>query len=112
MSKFVCSGAMLSCTGGAAPGVLNVIPSNRVFAGPPLAVITDCKPFVNIMPFGVCSMKPPTPVPCTPAITGCFTGKPSRVNIGSVPALLSDNICLCANGGVIKINNPMCQISE
>ena len=54
MGKLVCSGAMLKCSFGMAPGTLNVLPLNCVMSGAPSANIMDNVPMMNIMPFGMC----------------------------------------------------------
>ena len=49
MGKFVCAGAMLQCSMGAAPTMLNVIdPTRPKVQGKPMANIMDNKPFVNV----------------------------------------------------------------
>ena len=55
MAIQVVNGAMLTCTMGAAPSSLVVLPANRTMAGGvPAANIMDYTPMVNIMPFGMC----------------------------------------------------------
>ena len=117
----VTNGAMTQCAMGIAPGTLNVLPQNRVMAGgQPAANIMDNKPFVNIMPFGLCnSLANPitaaqtaaalgvlTPGTCIPTIPAPWTpGHPTTL-IANMPALTDSSICTCAYGGVIKINVP------
>lgn len=51
----VVSGALLTCTFGAAPSPLTVLPVNRVMCSKmPAATIMDHVPMVNIASFGVC----------------------------------------------------------
>ena len=52
MGFCVCGGAVLSCSFGMAPSVLNVLPANKVVSAMPIATIMDNKPIVNILPFG------------------------------------------------------------
>ena len=80
----VCAGAFLTCSFGAAPSVLNVLPAARVMSSQALASIMDSISMVNIMPFGMCSsLANPnvasataaalgvlTPMPCIPVIAG------------------------------------------
>ena len=118
MGQLVVSGAALQCSFGVAPGVLNVIPVNRVMAGgPPAATIMDSKPLVNIAPFGMCtSMSNPqvaaataaamgvlTPMPCMPATTAPWLPGSPTVLVGSQPALTNACKCLCMWGGQISI---------
>ena len=61
MGLQVSATASLLCTMGMAPSTLMVLPVNRVLCGgPPAANIMDNKPFVNILPFGMC-MSPANP---------------------------------------------------
>ncbi|MBN3853226.1 DUF4280 domain-containing protein [Paraburkholderia sp. Ac-20340] len=115
----VCSGAMLQCSFGAAPGVLNVLPVNRVMAGGmPAATIMDNAPILNIAPFAMC-MSPSnpaviaataaalgvlTPMPCVPVPAGPWIpGGAPTVLIGSMPALDAMATLMCSWAGLIKI---------
>ena len=118
MGMQVVAGALLSCTFGAAPSALMVLPANRVMAGgPPAANIMDSKPMVNIMPFAMCSspanpmviaataaaMGVLTPMPCIPATAAPWVpGKPT-VLLGSMPTLDNGSKCFCSWAGVISI---------
>ena len=51
----VCAGASITCSFGAAPSVLNVLPGARVMSSQALASIMDNISVMNIMPFGMCS---------------------------------------------------------
>jgi hypothetical protein len=116
----VVNGASLVCAMGAAPSTLVVLPQNRVLIeGQPAANILDSKPFVNILPFGVCtSILNPitaaqtaaalgvlTPGTCTPVTMPWVPGAPTAL-IANVPALTQTSMCNCAYGGVIQITNP------
>lgn len=120
MGLLVCGGAVLSCSFGMAPSVLNVLPAARVMTSMALASIMDQVPMVNILPFGMCSSPANpmvaaataaalgvlTPMPCIPVTAGPWVpGKPA-VLIGGKPAL--DNSCklMCSYGGVIQVNQP------
>lgn len=119
MRLLVCTGAMLQCNFGAAPSSLIVLPQNKVLATMPAANIMDNKPFVNIMPFGMCtSMANPavasataaalgvlTPMPCTPVIPAPWVPGSPKVLVGNMPALNNSSKLICAYGGVIQINN-------
>ena len=120
MANQVSMGAMLSCSFGAAPSSLVVLPKNKVLAeGPPAANIMDHIPLVNIMPFGVCSsMANPlvasataaafgvlTPMPCIPATSSPWMPGATTVLIANVPALDNVSKCLCIWGGLIGVGH-------
>lgn len=123
MALCVCMGATMMCSFGMAPSVLNVLPTGKTIctpAGLPLATVMDNKPFVNIMPFGMCqSMANPavasataaalgvlTPMPCTPVIPGPWTPGCTTLMLGGKPVLHQNCKLMCAYAGVIQINNP------
>lgn len=121
MPEQVVMGALLSCSFGAAPAKLTVLPANRYCVeGQISACIMDHKPMVNIAPFGVCkSMANPqvsaataaamgvlTPMPCVPVTSTPWTPGATKSFIAKQPALHSQCICLCNWGGVIKIDQP------
>jgi uncharacterized Zn-binding protein involved in type VI secretion len=121
MSLPVVLGDNLSCPFGAAPAPIVVLPTNKVLAeGKPMANIMDHKPFVNIMPFGVCmSLTNPvtasltaaalgvlTPGPCTPVTTAPWVPGAPTVLVANMPALTSNSKCFCAYGGVISVAVP------
>lgn len=114
-------GALLSCSFGAAPAKLTVLPVNRFSVeGQFSANIMDHKPMVNIAPFGLCkSMANPsvsaatsaamgvlTPVPCIPATTAPWTPGAIKGHIAGHPALHSKCTCVCQWAGVIKVDYP------
>ncbi len=113
MGLFVCNGAQLSCSFGAAPSPMVVLPQSKVMTSTPAANIMDNKPLVNILPFGVCT-SPANPatyggtikVPCVPVTAAPWVpGKP-KVLIGGMPAI--DNTCklMCSYLGVIQVVSP------
>lgn len=117
----VCTGAVLQCSFGLAPSTLNVLPVSRTIVNNmPMANIMDNKPFVNILPFGMCnSIANPTvaaataaalgvltPMPCIPTtIAPWMPGSPT-IMIGNAPALTARSQLMCAWGGVIQIRYP------
>ena len=117
MGFLVCNGASMQCSFGLAPGTLIVLPTNKVNATMPAATIMDNKPFVNIVPFGMCnSMANPavasataaalgvlTPMPCTPVTPAPWTPGSPTVLIANQPALNNSSKLMCAYGGVIQI---------
>lgn len=117
----VCTGAIIQCSFGIAPSTLNVLPVNRTLVNNlPMANIMDNQPFVNILPFGMCSsLANPTvaaataaalgvltPMPCIPAtIAPWAPGSPTTL-VGGYPALSGQSRLMCAWGGVIQISFP------
>ena len=56
MGQCAVTGAVMQCSFGMAPSVLNALPTARVMIeGRPAAVITTTAPTVNIPPFGMCT---------------------------------------------------------
>ena len=121
MSLLVTAGAMCSCSFGAAPSTLNVLPENKVMGcSKPAANIMDNKPGVNVMPFGMCSsMANPqvaaataaalgvlTPMPCMPMTSAPWAPGCPTVLVGNKPALTDSCKLMCQWAGVISINNP------
>lgn len=125
----VCMGAMISCTFGAAPASLIVLPLNRVLtSNMPAATIMDHAPVINIPPFGVCSsLANPTvaaattaalgvltPMPCIPATVAPWVPGSPTVLIGNMPALNNTCTLNCMWGGMITISQPgqqQCEVS-
>ncbi|MCE3603125.1 DUF4280 domain-containing protein [Massilia sp. P8910] len=120
MGQQVCSGAMLTCSFGLAPGVLNVLPLSQVMTAMPDASIMDNKPMVNVMPFGMCtSLANPlvaaataaalgvlVPMPCIPLTTAPWVPGSPTVLLGGMPALNNASKLMCMAGGVIEISVP------
>lgn len=122
MPQPVVNGAATMCSFGIAPSTLMVLPLNRVMVeNQPAANVMDTKPFVNIMPFGLCtSLANPitasqtaaalgvlTPGTCTP-MTGppWAPGAPTTL-VANMPALTNNSQCMCSYGGVITITVPV-----
>ncbi len=121
MPMQVCSGAVLQCSFGVAPSVLNVLPVSRVMTSAmPAANIMDHAPMVNVMPFGLCtSIANPTvaaataaafgvltPMPCIPMTVAPWMPGVPNVLVGNLPAV--DNNCklMCTWAGVISVVAP------
>ena len=116
----VVAGAVLECSFGLTPSVLDVVPFRRVLAETPAATILDFAPLVNILPFGMCTspanpeviaataaaLGVPTPMPCIPATLAPWVPGSPTVLIGDVPALNNESICMCAWGGEIAVVFP------
>lgn len=101
------------CSFGMAPSVFMVLPANRVMTTTPIANIMDNKPFVNVLPFGMCR-SPSNPVfaatgvpgPCIPAITAPWAPPCATVLIGGQPAMTNTSKLICGLGGMIQVTNP------
>lgn len=120
MGLCVCGGAMLNCSFGVAPSVMNVLPAARVMSSMALASIMDYVPMVNILPFGMCSnpanptvaaataaaLGVLTPMPCIPITTAPWVPGVPMVLIGNKPALNHTCKLMCSWGGVIQVVNP------
>lgn len=120
MPTQVVMGAVLQCSFGAVTSLLNVDPTNRVFAPTPAANILDNVPAVNILPFGMCSClgKPDVakataeaggvlvPQTCVPAILAPWALGAANVLIGGIPALDNISKLNCTYGGVISVVSP------
>ncbi|WP_248797405.1 DUF4280 domain-containing protein [Pseudomonas sp. MWU13-2105] len=119
MNQQVVMGALLSCSFGAAPARLNVLPLGRVTAeGQPAANILDHQPLVNIPPFGLCrspanpqvaaataaAMGVLTPMPCVPATVTPWQPGAARTRIAKLPALDQRCTCQCNWGGQIRVD--------
>ena len=117
----VVAGAQTMCSFGLAPSTLMVTPEKRTLVeNRPVANIMDNKPFVNILPFGLCtSLANPitaaqtaaalgvlTPGACTPVVPAPWLpGSPTALT-GNMPTLNQSCQCMCAYGGVITFVNP------
>lgn len=119
MSVQVVSVATMSCSFGAAPATLGVLPTAMVNAGKlPAATIMDYAPIVNILPFGMCSsmanptvaaataaaMGALTPMPCVPVTAAPWAAGSPTVMIGGKPALHDGCKLMCSWGGSISIS--------
>ena len=117
MGFLVCGGAVLRCSFGMSPMPMTVLPKSRVTNAMPAANIMDNVPFVNILPFAMCSsMANPavsaataaafgalTPMPCTPVTTAPWTPGCPTVLIGGQPALNDSSQLICSFGGCSRV---------
>jgi len=121
MAQQVCMGAMMTCSFGAAPSSLVVLPANRVFTNNlPAANIMDNKPLVNILPFAMCSsLANPTvasattaalgvltPMPCIPVTVAPWAPGSPTVLLANMPTLNNSCTLNCTWGGVITFTQP------
>jgi hypothetical protein len=118
MANLVCMGAMISCSFGAAPGTLVVLPTNKVLTGMPAATIMDHVPMLNILPFGMCSSPANpmvaaataaalgvlTPMPCIPMTSAPWVPGSPTVLIANFPALNNSSKLMCTWAGIISIS--------
>ncbi|NRO94455.1 DUF4280 domain-containing protein [Paraburkholderia sp. NMBU_R16] len=119
MAQQVVAGAMMKCSFGLAPSVLNVLPQARVIVeGRPAASIMDSKPLINIPTFGMCNaptnpeviaataaaLGTPTPAPCVPATVAPWVPGAPNVLVGGFPALTNESVCMCTWLGAITID--------
>lgn len=113
LQSYVVVGATLSCTQGDQTSKLSTPYSHGVFLrGKPLLNIMDYKPYVNILPFGLCcsSQNPGVvaangPVPCTPMITmPWINGKDDQL-IEKFPALINKSTNMCIYCGTIRVED-------
>ncbi|RAU37554.1 DUF4280 domain-containing protein [Enterobacter sp. ECC-175] len=117
----VCTGAVMQCSFGVAPATLNVMPVSRTIVNNmPMANILDNKPFINILPFGMCnSIANPTvaaataaalgvltPMPCIPSTIAPWVPGSPTIMVGNAPALTAQSQLMCMWGGVIQISFP------
>jgi hypothetical protein len=121
MALQVVHGATLSCSFGAAPSSLVVLPRNRTLcANVPAATIMDHMPMTNIEPFGMCSSPAnPQVIAATAAALGVFTPQPCvpmtlapwapgavTVYIGNEAALDDAATCNCLWVGAVAVIQP------
>jgi len=118
MPNQVCTGALMTCSFGAAPSTFNATPRPVQTSSMTAGVITDNIPMANIPPFGVCmTLSNPqvaaataaalgvlTPMPCVPVLPAPWVPGVPTVLIANIPAL--DDTCklMCAWAGVISIS--------
>ena len=115
-------GAVSQCPFGVAPTPLVFLPTSMLFgASGPLGSVIDFVPFLNVIPFGVCSsLANPvtaalttaalgvlTPGPCIPVPTGPWLpAKPTVLSSIAGPLTNDSAKLICAYGGVIQVNMP------
>jgi len=119
MPAYVCNGAKLKCSMGLALSDLGVVHvREQVYLhGKNISNIMDCRPMINIQPFGLCtSLSNPsvalataaamgilTPMPCIPNTSMPWMSGRKKVLIKGQPALMNDSKLTCMWGGTIEI---------
>lgn len=121
MGMIVNMNTMLTCSMGMAPSTLMVLPTNKTLAvNMPAANIMDNKPFVNILPFGMCqSLANPmvaaataaafgvlTPMPCIPNTPAPWVPGVPTTLLANMPILNDSCKLMCMWAGVISISVP------
>lgn len=120
MALHVCTGAMMTCSFGAAPSTFVATPKMITTSYMDAGNIMDNKPVSNIPPFGVCmSLANPqvasataaalgvlTPMPCMPVIAAPWTPGAPTVLVSNQPGLNNSSTLMCNWAGVITISNP------
>jgi hypothetical protein len=120
MPKQVVTGALMTCSFGAAPSTFVATPRPVMSSYMTVGIITDNIPIANISPFGMCtSLANPsvaaatsaalgvlTPMPCIPNTPSPWTpGSPTHIVTG-IPALNDTCKLMCLWAGVISITYP------
>jgi hypothetical protein len=126
MALQVVTTAVTQCSMGTLPGVLLAVPLGPPVLGCslPAANIMHIIPFVNLLPFGVCSSgaaiaafaaagamaasgaPPPPPPMCVPTVPAPWMPGSSTVLVNNLPALNDYSTCACVWGGLISIVSP------
>lgn len=111
MALVVCHGATLRCSFGQAPSTLIVPAPGRVFAGAPIANITDFVPLVNVSPFGACT-SPANPAvaaalmapqPCVPQTVAPWIAPGQTNAVRKLPLVQATDRLVCLWGGAIEV---------
>ena len=119
----VCTGGIISCSMGAAPGPISALPTPRVKSATAFANIEDSIPIAVIPSFGMClSLANPTvamatslataaalgvftftPMPCVPNVPSWIPVKPN-VLVGGMPTVSDASMAVCAWGGMVTVS--------
>lgn len=113
--------AMMQCSMGMAPANLLVLPINfDITVSMPAATMMDHLPFLNVLPFGMCSslMNPMvlvatiaafgvlTPMPCLPLTLSPWVPGSPTCQVSNKPSLNHSSVLNCLWQGVIQIGYP------
>ncbi|MDE7210895.1 MAG: DUF4280 domain-containing protein [Lachnospiraceae bacterium] len=121
MKPIVIQGTLLKCSFGNMPTPIMVMPDKKVNSTLPVAVKSDHVPFLNILPFGMCSnpanpmvaaataaaLGVLTPMPCIPCTAQDWSKACSKVKIGGKEAINMDSCLKCLYGGNIQVVAPL-----
>lgn len=114
-------GTLLKCSFGNVPTPMMVLPDKKVNSMLPVAVKSDHVPFLNILPFGMCSnpanplvaaataaaLGVLTPMPCIPCTLQEWTNACAKVKVRGTEALNVDAKLSCLFGGSIQTAVPV-----
>ena len=120
MKPIIIQGTLLKCSFGNVPTPIMVLPDKKVNSMLPVAVKTDHLPFLNILPFGMCSnpanpmvaaataaaLGVLTPMPCIPCTVQDWTGFCGKVKIQGKEVINMDSRLQCLYGGSIQAAAP------
>ncbi len=111
MSKASCMNSILKCSCGTVPTPFVVLPINGVTtAGLPTANEIDNVPFLNIIPFGMCTttVNPAvaaagSPMPCVPVTISPWSDTATKVKIRGFPSVTEKSKLQCLWNGSITV---------
>ncbi len=121
MSKAICTTSLLGCSSGLSPSPLMVLPVNGVSTCyMPAANALDHIPFLNILPFGLCTTTSNpmvaaaggAPVPCIPMTFQPWSNTATKVTIKGQPSLIDSSQVKCLWGGNITVKFATQQIVD
>lgn len=121
MKPLMVQGTFLKCSFGNVPTPMMVLPDKKVNSMLPVAVKSDHVPFLNILPFGMCSnpanplvaaataaaLGVLTPMPCIPCTLQEWTNACAKVKVRGTEALNVDAKLSCLFGGSIQAAVPV-----
>lgn len=121
MEPVVIQGTLLKCSFGNLCTPIMVQADKKVNATFPVAVKSNHIPFLNILPFGMCSnpanpmvaaataaaLGVPTTAPCVPCTGEDWSGGSSKVKIGGKEAIHAGSCLKCLYGGNIRAVVPL-----
>lgn len=121
MKPLMIQGTPLKCSFGNVPTPLMVLPDKKVNSMLPVAVKSDHVPFLNVLPFGMCSNPANplvaaataaafgvlTPMPCIPCTLQEWTNACAKVKVRGTEALNVDAKLSCLFGGSIQAAAPV-----
>ncbi len=121
MKPIIIQGTMLKCSFGNIPTPIMVLPDKKVNSMLPVAVKSDHIPFLNILPFGMCSnpanpvvaaataaaLGVLTPMPCIPCTVQDWSRPCGKVKIHGKEMINMDSQLSCLYGGTIQAVAPV-----
>ena len=115
MPKAICALSLLKCSCGTVPTPFIVLPINGVTTtGLPAGNALDNIPFLNIIPFGMCTTSAnPTvaaaggsPMPCIPVTLFPWSDTATTVKIKGIPSVTQESKLQCLWTGSISVEAP------